>query len=150
MNRQIIRLGRLPNKPEYRDFDPVKNGANLLDRCRTLGFTNPETPLCVYQDRDKVSYLTGEDITKYCCFIVRLINPDTTATDAALALISTHFLRVYTCDLLHEAGKDGPYTPSCACVWLSNCFEVTSATQSASRRCTLKRSPANMTTLSRS
>ena len=121
MNGQIISVGRLPTQPEYKDFDPVENGLNLLERCNTLGFTDPDTPLCTYKEEDKILYLTGDDITKYFRFIARLVNPE--ITDAALALISTHSLRVFACVLLHEAGKDGPYI-KLRLRWLSNCFEI--------------------------
>ena len=61
------------------------------------------------------------EITKYFRFIAKLVNPY--MADAELSLISTHFLRVYACVLLHEAGKDGPYF-KLRLRWLSDCFNV--------------------------
>ena len=73
MNGQIICIGRLPSLPEYKDFDPVENGLQLLARCDALGFTDPESPLCVYKKGDDIFYLTGSEITKYFRFIAKLV-----------------------------------------------------------------------------
>ena len=94
----------------------------ILTRAQVLGNTEPEDPLCVYKDEvGKTVYLTGDDMTAYYRFVMRLTRPGITAAD--LALISTHSLRVYACVLLHEAGKDGPYI-KLRLRWLSNCYEV--------------------------
>ena len=95
---------------------------NIMTRAQVLGATEPEDTLCVYKDKKgTVVYLTGNDMTSYYRFVMRLTRPS--ITEADLALISTHSLRVYACVLLHEAGKDGPYI-KLRLRWLSNCFEV--------------------------
>ena len=89
--------------------------------CDALGFTAPDTPLCVDKKDDNIFYLTGNEIRKYFPSIAKLANPY--MLDAELFLISTHSLRVFSCVLLHEAGKDGTYI-KLRLRWLSNYFEA--------------------------
>ena len=122
MNGQIISYKRLQKGRGHRHYCPVENMLDILARAQMLGKTEAEDPLCVYHDdKKKVVFLTGDDMTSYYRFVMRLTRPGITEQD--LALISTHSLRVYACVLLHEAGKDGPYTKLWL-RWLSNCFEV--------------------------
>ena len=73
-----------------------------------IGATKPEDPLCVYKDKKgNMVYLTGNDMTRYYRFVMRLMRPS--ITEGGLTLILMHSLRVYACVLLHEARKDGPY-----------------------------------------
>ena len=119
MNGQIISYRRLDGQPDY---CAVENMLEILTRAQVLGNTEPEDTLCVYKDEvGKTVYLTGDDMTAYYRFVMRLTRPGITAAD--LALISTHSLRVYACVLLHEAGKDGPYI-KLRLRWLSDCYEV--------------------------
>ena len=60
-------------------------------------------------------------MTDYFQLILRLLMPN--MSNEELKLISMHSIRVFACVLLHEAGKDGPFT-KLRIRWLSNCFEV--------------------------
>ena len=101
----------------------VENTLEIKTRAIMLGYSEPEDPLCVYQDEksEDVLFLTGTKMTEYYRFILKLVQPS--VTDEELSLISTHSLRVYACVLLHEAGKDGPYI-KIRLRWLSDCYVV--------------------------
>ncbi|KAL7523951.1 hypothetical protein ACHAXR_001316 [Thalassiosira sp. AJA248-18] len=120
MNGQIIVFVRL--SVEFRSYCPVVAGQSIVTRAQVLGNTEPEDPLCVYKDKDgKVQYLTGTDVTDYFRAVLRTVSPN--ISEAELALISTHSIRVRACVELSEAGKDGPYI-KLRLRWLSNCFEI--------------------------
>ena len=119
MNGQIISYQCLEGQPDY---CAVEKMLEKLTKAQVFGYTEPEDPLCVYKDKKgTVVYLTGDDMTRYYRFVMCLTRPS--ITEADLALISTHLLRVYACVLLHKAGKDGPYI-KLRLRWLSDCFEV--------------------------
>ena len=119
-NGQIIKHQRLP--VEYKDYCPVELAFSILTRAQLLGRTEPDDALCVYKDTDgEISYLTGDEVTKYYRSVVKLVIPN--ISDAELKLISTHSIRVTACVLLHEAGKDGTYI-KLRLRWLSDCFEI--------------------------
>ena len=87
-----------------------------------LGATKSEDPLCIYKyKKGNVAYLTGNDMTRYYRFVMRLTRPSIAEVD--LSLTSTHLMRVHACVLLHEAGKDGSYI-KLRLQWLSDCFGV--------------------------
>ena len=118
-NGQIIAYLRLPKEPIW---CPVELALNILTRAQVLGSSDPEDPLCVYRDKDgNIQYITGNDVTAYYRFVTKLVMPNISPEE--LKLISTHFIRVRACVLLHEAGKDGPFI-KLRIRWLSDCFQI--------------------------
>ena len=117
-NGQIIWFCRERRCPEY---CPVILSLRLVWRAETLG-QKGDDPLCVYRDKDGVcQYLTGQDVTEYFQFVVKLTMPNISAEE--LKLISTHSIRVTACVLLAEAGKDGWYI-KLRLRWMSDCYEI--------------------------
>jgi hypothetical protein len=67
-----------------------------------------DMPVVVYKTKKgKVIYLTGNKITKLLRKAVKKVCPDTTPDK--LKRYSTHFLRIWACVLLDEAGKPPDY-----------------------------------------
>ncbi|EJK58890.1 hypothetical protein THAOC_20950 [Thalassiosira oceanica] len=116
-NGQIIKHGRVPEFPAY-DFAELAMGA--VDTARRLG-QGDEDPLAVYNRGGQTHFVTGDDITSYICMVTRLVFPD--ISEAQLALLSSHSLRVTACVLLHEEGKDGSYI-KLRLRWLSDCYTI--------------------------
>ena len=117
-NGQIIWFRRERRYPLH---CPVIRSLKLVWRAETLG-QGPEDPLCVFRNKDgDVQCLTGQDVTAYLRFVVKLVQPN--ITDEELKLISTHSIRVTACCLLAEAGKDGWYI-KLRLRWVSDCYEV--------------------------
>ena len=118
MNGEIITFNREPVCP---GLCPVILGLDIVEMAMELGSTNPEDPLCIFRtESGDVCYLTGDMITKYYCFVTKLVFP--TISEAELKLISTHSLRVKAACLLQQAGKDSVYI-KLRLQWLSDCFE---------------------------
>ena len=82
-----------------------------------------EDPLCAYKEdgRDILFGRRGYHGVPYCCVVAKLVH--LYIPNADLVLISLHSLRVTTCVLRNETGKDGPYI-KLRIRFLSNCFEV--------------------------
>ena len=63
-----------------------------------------DTPIAVYKTKKgKVIYLTGNKIAELLRMAVKEVRPGTTPDE--LKRYSDHFLRVWACVLLDEAGK---------------------------------------------
>ena len=87
-----------------------------------MGAKNPDDPLCLFQTEDgSTEFPTGDMITKYYCYVTKLVFP--TISEAGLKLFSTHLARLKMACLLHEAGKDGVYIKF-RTRWLSDCFQI--------------------------
>ena len=142
MNRQIICVGRLPPLPEYKDFNPVENGLQLIARRNALGFTDPETPLCVYKKDDNIFYLTGNEITKYFRFVAKLVNPLRTQNCHPYLLIPSGYTHV-SCYMRQERTAR---TSNCAYGGSATVSKSICATPIASHKCRRRRSLASTPT----
>ena len=119
VNGQLITFSR---EDRYPDFCPVRLALSIVQLAIDLGASRPTDPLCLYKNNNGIiQYLTGESITQYYRYVTRLVFP--AVSDADLALVSTHSIRVTACVLLHEAGMDASYI-KLRLRWKSNCFEV--------------------------
>ena len=119
VNNQLVKYMGTPDHP---DFCPKERALSICSRVRALGFIDPATPACIYQDGNGQNYyLCNEELTKYLRFVKQLVHPNISAEE--LKLVSVHSIRVEAAVILHEAGKDGPFI-KLRLRWLSNCYEV--------------------------
>lgn len=98
-NGQILWYHKDTLNPSY---CPVLAALNLVQRAIRLGHSSSD-PLCVYLKNGTKLFLTGNNVTDYFWYAMKLAHP--TITDEMLSAISTHSLRVTACVLLAEAGK---------------------------------------------
>jgi len=116
-NGQVLWYHRDTLNPDY---CPVVRALSLVRRAIRLGQSSSD-PLCVYLKNGVKVFLTGNDVTNYFRYTMKLAHP--TINEEMLSAISTHSLRVTACILLAEAGKP-IYFIKLRLRWKSNCFEI--------------------------
>jgi hypothetical protein len=131
-NGQAITLSAEVDRPE---ICPVRSAMRLVLRARQLNQPD-DMPLGVYRTKKgKSIHLTGNKIAELLRKAVKSVCPDTTSED--LKQYSAHFLRVWACVLLDEAGKPPDYIKKRLC-WLGDSFRMylrdTFALRKASRK----------------
>jgi hypothetical protein len=93
----------------------------LVLRARRLNQPD-DMPVTVYKTKKgKVIYLTGNKIAKLLRKAIKKVQLDTTLDE--LKLYSAHFLRVWACVLLEEAGKLPDYIKK-RLRWLGDSFKM--------------------------
>ncbi|EJK73186.1 hypothetical protein THAOC_05201, partial [Thalassiosira oceanica] len=107
-NGQIIKHGRVP---EFLAYDFVELAMGAVDTARRLG-QGDEDPLAVYNRGGQTHFVTGDDITSYIRMVTRMVFPD--ISEAQLALLSSHSLRVTACVLYIKLRLR----------WLSDCYTI--------------------------
>jgi hypothetical protein len=117
-NSQAITLSAEADQPK---ICPVCSAMRLVLRARQLNQPG-DMPLGVYRTKKgKSNNLTGDKIAELLWKAVKSVHPDTTSED--LKQYSTHFLRVWACIFLDEAGKPPDYIKKRLC-WLGDSFRM--------------------------
>lgn len=100
-NGEEVTYTRNHTKPELCIVDAL---INLWDRAEKLG-QQKDLPICVYEHKGSLKYLTRNEATKYIQKTTLIVHPDMTMQE--LSYYSCHSYRVWAAVLLHEAGQDG-------------------------------------------
>ncbi len=117
-NGQSITLTAESDRP---NICPVLSVMQLVLRARQLNQPD-DLPVVVYKTKKgRIIYFTGNKIAELLPKAVKKVCPDT--TPGKLKLYSAHFLRVWACVLLNEAGKLPDYIKK-RLLWLGDSFRM--------------------------
>lgn len=93
---------------------------NIFERAEMLEQSD-DLPMCVYSDKEKMKYLTRENLSKAVKLAAKEAHPH--LTEDELKRFSCHSFRVWAAVLLSEQGKEGDYV-KIRLRWVSEAYRV--------------------------